>query len=155
MINTLHIENRWWIYASLYCVIIGPGNPLLPMWCQFSAFDFKYKVVQRKCHLENDSHFFQPLCLDMRWNLSCVIARVLKASTVQSLYYYTPRFNKFERGVYWFHLVRLSVCGQNRVRSVSSTILAHICISYQATSEGVLHVRFVLELKNRKFLQIL
>ena len=27
-------------------------------------------------------------------------------------------------GVYWFHLVRLSVCGQNRVRSVSSTILA-------------------------------
>ena len=26
-------------------------------------------------------------------------------------------------GVYWFHLVRLSVCGQSRVRSVSSTIL--------------------------------
>ena len=25
--------------------------------------------------------------------------------------------------IYWFHLVRLSVCGQNRVHSVSSTIL--------------------------------
>ena len=36
---------------------------------------------------------------------------------------YTPRFNEVERGVYWFHLVRLSICGQNRVRSVSSTIL--------------------------------
>ena len=36
---------------------------------------------------------------------------------------HTPRFNKVERGVYWYHLVRLSVCGQNRVRSVSSTIL--------------------------------
>ena len=36
---------------------------------------------------------------------------------------YTPRFNEVERGVYWYHLVRLSVCGQNRVRSVSSTIL--------------------------------
>ena len=44
---------------------------------------------------------------------------------------YTPSFNEVERGVYWFHLVRpsvrpsvrLSVCGQNRVRSVSSTIL--------------------------------
>ena len=36
---------------------------------------------------------------------------------------YTPRFNEVERGVYWFHLVRLSVCWQNRVRSVSSTIL--------------------------------
>ena len=32
-------------------------------------------------------------------------------------------FNKVERGVYLFHLVRLSVCGQNRVHSVSSTIL--------------------------------
>ena len=45
--------------------------------------------------------------------------------------FYTPRFNEVERGVYWFHLVRpsvcpsvrLSVCGQNRVCSVSSTIL--------------------------------
>ena len=37
--------------------------------------------------------------------------------------YYTPRFNEVERGVYWYHLVRLSVCGQNRVRSVSSWIL--------------------------------
>ena len=36
---------------------------------------------------------------------------------------YTPRFNEVERGVNWFLLVRLSVCGQNRVRSVSSTIL--------------------------------
>ena len=44
---------------------------------------------------------------------------------------YTPRFNEVDRGVYWYHLVRLSVrpsvrlsvCGQNRVRSVSSTIL--------------------------------
>ena len=42
---------------------------------------------------------------------------------------YNPRFNKVERGVYWYHLVRLSVCGQNRVRSVSSTILIR-SISY-------------------------
>ena len=42
---------------------------------------------------------------------------------------YTPRFNEVERGVYWYHLVRLSVCGQNRVRSVSSTILVGF-ISY-------------------------
>ena len=45
-------------------------------------------------------------------------------------YYYTPRINKVERGVYWVHLVRpsvrpsvrLSICGQNSVRSVSSAI---------------------------------
>ena len=28
---------------------------------------------------------------------------------------YNPRFNKVERGVYWFHLVCLSICGQNHV----------------------------------------
>ena len=38
-------------------------------------------------------------------------------------FFYTPRFNEVERGVYWYHLVRLSFCGQNRVCSVSSTIL--------------------------------
>ena len=45
--------------------------------------------------------------------------------------HYTPRFNEVDRGVYWYHLVRLSVrpsvrlsvCGQNSVRSVSSRIL--------------------------------
>ena len=38
---------------------------------------------------------------------------------------YTPRFNEVERGILVSPCpsVRLSVCGQNRVRSVSSTIL--------------------------------
>ena len=46
--------------------------------------------------------------------------------------FYTHRFNEVGSGVYWFHVVRLSVCTsicpsvcrQNRVRSVTSTILA-------------------------------
>ena len=95
---------------------------------------------------------------------------------------YTPRFNKVERGVYWYHLVRLSVClsvrlsvcGQNCVRSVSSTILIgsisylHILSSnfrrcvvcnahfkIQTTLEGMLRVKFVSRLKNLIFWQIL
>ena len=46
-------------------------------------------------------------------------------------YYYTAAQRSWS-GVYWFHLVRLSICGQNRVRSVSSTILAW-SISYLHT----------------------
>ena len=58
-----------------------------------------------------------------------------KISVKMQFFFYTPHFNEVERGVYWYHLVRLSVCpsvrlsvrlsfcGQNRVRSVSSTIL--------------------------------
>ena len=45
--------------------------------------------------------------------------------------YFTPHFNKFEKGVYWFHIVRSSFCpsicpsvyGQNGVCSVTSTIV--------------------------------
>ena len=38
--------------------------------------------------------------------------------------HYTSASTKLKGGgVYWYHLVRLSVCGQNHVRSVSSTIL--------------------------------
>ena len=54
---------------------------------------------------------------------------------------YTPRFNEVERGVYWYHLVCLSVC-PSVDRIVSALYLQqyssdpfHICTSYQATSE--------------------
>ena len=57
--------------------------------------------------------------------------------------YHTPRF-KLKVGYTGFTLpvrpsVHLSICGQNRLRFVSSTILTgsiHIHSSYQATSEG-------------------
>ena len=59
---------------------------------------------------------------------------------------YTPRFNKVERGVYWYHPVHLSVC-PSVDRIVSALYLQqyssdpfHICTSYQATSEGVSRV---------------
>ena len=36
---------------------------------------------------------------------------------------FIPPLQRSWKGVYWFHLVHLSICGQNHVRSVSSTIL--------------------------------
>ena len=66
--------------------------------------------------------------------------------------YHTPHFNEVESGVYWFHLVHLSVGGHNGVHTVSSTILGRFhfifFISYQATSEGVSRVMFVSKFKN-------
>ena len=53
--------------------------------------------------------------------------------------------------------VRLSICGQNRVRSVSSTILAgsiHICTSYQTTLRGVSHVKVIVKCQTLNFWQI-
>ena len=82
---------------------------------------------------------------------------------------YTPRFNEVDRGVYWYHLVPLSVCPSVRLsvclsvdRIVSalylqqySSDLFHIYTSYQATSEGVSCVMPISKFKNLKFWQIL
>ena len=63
-------------------------------------------------------------------------------------------------GVYWYHLVRLSVCPSvDRIVSALylqqySLDLFHICTSYQATSEGVSRVMPVSKFKNLKFWQI-
>ena len=74
--------------------------------------------------------------------------------------FYTPRSNEVERGVYWYHLVRLSVC-PSVDRIVSALYLQqyssdpfHICTSYGATSEGVSRVMPVSKLKNLKFWRI-
>ena len=42
---------------------------------------------------------------------------------------YTPRFNEVERGVYWYHLVRLSVC-PSVDRIVSALYLQEILANF-------------------------
>ena len=61
--------------------------------------------------------------------------------------YYTPRFKEVERGVYWYHLVRLSVCPSVRLWTEScplcifiNTHRIHFIFAHQATSEGVSRV---------------
>ena len=78
----------------------------------------------------------------------------------QMLACYTPRFNEAERGVYWYHLVHLSVC-PSVDRIVSALYLQqyssdpfHICTSYQTTSEGVSRVMPVAKFMNLKFWRI-
>ena len=80
-----------------------------------------------------------------RRQMNVMAYRITSQSRVCSAVCYTPCFNEVERGVYWFHLVRLSVCRQNGVRSSDPF---NICTSYQATSESVSHVKFVPKIKN-------
>ena len=89
--------------------------------------------------------FFKCLCLYSRVSLYC---------RMSLNNYYTPRFNEVERGVYWYHLVRLSVCPSvDRIVSAlylqqNSSDPFHICTSYQATSEGVSRVMTVSKFVN-------
>ena len=68
-------------------------------------------------------------------------------------------FNEVERGVYWFHLVRLFLCPSVEI-IVCALYLQysldpfHICTSYQATSEGVSRVAFGSKFNNLKFWRI-
>ena len=56
------------------------------------------------------------------------------------------------RGVYWFHLVRLSICGQNGVPSVSSTILAGSILYWHILSNNFKSVSHVYSFfKNKKW----
>ena len=94
----------------------------------------------------------------------CVIQSVMTCYLIITSYwvncYYTPRFNEVDRGVYWYHLVRLSVCPS--VDRIMSTLYLqqyssdpfYICTSYQATSEGVSPVMPVSKFKNLKFWRI-
>ena len=87
-------------------------------------------------------------------------SNLIEVLSVNTYCIYTLRFNEVERGVYWYHLVRLSVCP-----SVDRIVFAlylqqcssdpfHICTSYQATSEGVSRVMHVSKFNNLKFWRI-
>ena len=97
----------------------------------------------------------------LSWSWSTLVQVMACCLTAPSHYlnqmwcHYTPRFNEVERGVYWYHLVRLSVCGQNRVRSVSSTILIG-SISYLHILSSTFRrcVACNARLKNLKFWRI-
>ena len=103
------------------------GIPGFPVW-----EDILLSATVQCMHVSSTSRTSQVNQLGQNfWRLVWVSALpqhaqwslVLSRHQYKSSSSYTLRFNEVERGVYWFRLVRLSVCGQNHVRSVSSTIL--------------------------------
>ena len=63
--------------------------------------------------------------------------------------YYTPRFNEVERGIYWFHLVRLSVCPSVRLSSVRLwTESCPLCIFNHTRRIHFILAHFIKQLQN-------
>ena len=145
---------------------MGPLPPLVIFImlnsCDFPASELSssFKVIANKNANLIELKFLWVYSMNMGWYTQNAIFIVSHVWV-----YYTPRFNEVERGVYWFYLVRLSVCLSVCLsvdRIVSSLYLQqyssdpfHICTSYQATSAGVSRVKFVSPFKNLKFWQIL
>ena len=159
----LNFEIRCNLYKRFYgtlCVYVGNhevwfGKLINPVWpyggiilLQISVWTLiMIQVIAG--FLTLPSHFVFQCCLIVNWmddlygihgaSMSVVPKKAVKLNL--SLIIPSP-FN-----VYWFHLVRLSVCGQNR--TVSALYLQqylldpfHICTFYQAIPEGVLYVKF-------------
>ena len=106
--------------------------------CQNS--DVRWAMLSLVFHILNkknsQTNFHnKSLLLDASYIRDLTVVSELGLLSVEIHFYYIPCFNRVE--VYWLHLIRPSfqlfvcpsVCGQNCVRSVSSTILAGF-ISY-------------------------
>ena len=115
---------------------------------------YKEKMVSPPSHIHNrNSYIVETTSLSsiMKQPLDFVQWHQWKSSI------YTLRLNEVERGVYWFHLVLLSVC-PSVDRMVSALYLQqysldpfHIYISYQPTS-GVSRIMFFCKIKKIEIL---
>ena len=124
---------RWTIKLVIFH---SHGINLYQVDCLWHKFPYSGSVAKHcSWGLEQPALFIMPMAVYYREQGSATKQRLFsrckeshyKDKTVmRPSYYYTPASTKLKGGVYWFHLVcpfvRLSVCGQNSVRSVSSTI---------------------------------
>ena len=146
--------------------IICTNAGILLIWSLGANFnEIISEINRKKMHLKMSSGKWRPFCLCLNVLRSHFVSISVTgwqynrrhSGDNESLY---PRFNEVERGVYWYHLVRLSVC-PSVDRIVSALYLQqyssdpfHICTSYQATSEGVSRVMPVSKFKDLKFWRI-
>ena len=109
--------------AGLVCSVVGMilDCEQVMMWAAVLAFVEAAAVAAAALVLSAAAALVLSAAVALVLSAVVVVAAVFAVAAPR--HHYTPLFNEVERGVYWFHLVRLSVCGQNRVRSVSSTIL--------------------------------
>ena len=111
--------------CTTYAVIpeYGSGHEGAAVLLPDFAISWLQNQVTRQPHIRDLTHMNNCTCM-VTFIVLCFIVVILSVLVDSStLPYYTPLLQRSWKGVYWFHLVRLSVCGQNRVRSISSTIL--------------------------------
>ena len=105
-------RTRWYQYTPLSTLLKRGYN-----YGNFSQFLTNFRMQMESCVMGEKT---QLTCLG---KIVAAADLASQGAGAHSWCYYTLRFNEVESGVYWYHLVRLSVCGHNRARSVSSTIL--------------------------------
>ena len=153
------------VVCRMAAILLRPIKWKSIMWLGCCELTTKPKITDKYawiCHLA-PAVYGQNICCEMckycsmstyilLWICSpdCDLTSDLVAGS--SPYYYTPRFNEVERGVYTG--ITLSVC-PSVDRIVSALYLQqfssdpfHICTSYQATSEGVSRVMPVSKFKH-------
>ena len=120
----------------------------LPIYCWLGRNCCDTKEIVWWCPEVLVDLFLVGLCV---WDIPSVCKQVNLCQCTKQLIIPTAS-TKLRRGVHWFHLVRLSVCGQNRVRSVSSENTSRIHFIFTHLINQLQKVCHVLRfLKNLKF----
>ena len=73
----------------------------------------------------------------------CFMCRCMATRENISGFYYTPRFNEVERGVYWYHLVRLSVCPRRWHRLICLVLFRHESKLFKEIQKLMIMVQFL------------
>ena len=154
--------NKYYSPSFLPVVLHAGREDCLPLIWQLFGMRFAFlKIISVKISTIWQKYSNLYYMLHAKFSLLAILPTVrYEASLFKGTFYYTLGSAKL-KGVYWFHLVRLSVCPFVD-RIVFALYLLqyslgpfHIYTSHQATSEGVSYVKFCSKWKKWKFWQIL
>ena len=147
------IEFRFNCHSYQQATSIGSDNGLASNRQQYINWTNSYLFTEAymcQSALKSKLYNHRIKKYQLKTNLLAIVFIILILSLFETLFrlaYYTPASTKLKVVHTSFTLsVRLSVCGHNRVRTVSSQQYSsdpfHICTSYQSISEGMLRVKF-------------
>ena len=93
------------IFMHVYPQALSAQPSIVIISCIQPSVNPSFSLVV--CLTSHPERFYLWLLTNFRYQARTMIKSLLKSYT-QS--FYTPRFNQVQRGVYWFHLARLTIC---------------------------------------------
>ena len=98
-----HVLISWDLVPTLYCEYQHGYNDTIWM----NGLFYMSRPRRNCCHFADD--FFKCIFLNENmWILLKISEKFVPKVPINNILSLYPRFNEVERGVYWFHLVRLS-----------------------------------------------
>ena len=126
-INIIEIQQRLWHQSNLIALMLAVYSTHSQNlgWIYDGTLLWRILMIYICCETHVKVEKVNQSTSEIKWNhmLTCKCNSLMYCSD-----YYTLRFNEVERGVYWFHLVHLSVCLSVRLSVCLWTESCPLCI---------------------------